>query len=135
MKNFRKDIDGAIAVEFALIMPIMLMLIFGVFQVSMLFLTYNQSMNVARELSRQLHIGNVSAANAQQWVNGRMPTHVNFNLNVTHPDDHPDGLHGVTIEMSMADTVVADPFGFFNGRTMTVNVVATPFQIFDDEDD
>lgn len=64
MSNFKKrtnrlarDERGSPAVEFALIAPVLILLILGIVQFGFAFYTYNEMMNGAREGARRLAVG------------------------------------------------------------------------------
>lgn len=54
------DERGAALVEFTIVLPILLMLTFGVVQYGMLFLTYNNMQNVARDVARSWAVGELA---------------------------------------------------------------------------
>lgn len=56
---------GAAAAEFALLLPLLLLLFFGIVQYGLMFFTYNNMSNAAREGARALAVGDVNAAGAK----------------------------------------------------------------------
>lgn len=60
-----QDTAGAGAAEFALILPLLLLLLFGTVQYGVMFFTYNNMNNAAREGARALAVGDVNVANAE----------------------------------------------------------------------
>ena len=56
-RGFGKDEDGSPAVEFALVAPILLLMVFGIVQFGFAFFTYNEMMNGAREGARRMAVG------------------------------------------------------------------------------
>jgi Flp pilus assembly protein TadG len=55
----RED-KGTVLVEFLIVMPILLMLLFGAIQYGMLFITYNGMLSAVRETSRQWSVGTLT---------------------------------------------------------------------------
>ena len=52
-----REEKGTVLVEFLIVMPILLMLLFGAIQYGMLFVTYNGMLSAVRETSRQWSVG------------------------------------------------------------------------------
>lgn len=57
--------DGASAAEFAMILPLLLLFLFGIVQYGIMFFAYNNMSNAAREGARAMAVGEVDAAGAQ----------------------------------------------------------------------
>lgn len=55
--GFLRDQRGSPAVEFALIAPVLMLLVFGIVQFGFAFYTYNEMFNGAREGARRLAVG------------------------------------------------------------------------------
>ena len=55
-----RDRSGASAVEFALILPVLLLLVFGTFQVSLLMYSYNLMVGAARDATRAMAVCTIS---------------------------------------------------------------------------
>lgn len=62
--------SGAAAAEFALLLPVLLLLFFGIVQYGLMFFTYNNMNNAAREGARALAVGDVDAAGAKSRAEG-----------------------------------------------------------------
>jgi Flp pilus assembly protein TadG len=56
-RGFLRDQRGSPAVEFALIAPVLMLLVFGIVQFGFAFYTYNEMLNGAREGARRLAVG------------------------------------------------------------------------------
>jgi Flp pilus assembly pilin Flp len=56
-RGFLRDQRGSPAVEFALIAPVLMLLVFGIVQFGFAFYTYNEMFNGAREGARRLAVG------------------------------------------------------------------------------
>ncbi len=59
-----RDRDGAAAVEFAFIMPILLLLFSGIVQFGSIMFLENHMTNVARETTRRVAVGELAQADA-----------------------------------------------------------------------
>ena len=62
LDRFARDQRGSPAVEFAMIAPVLILLILGVVQFGFVFYTYNEMMNGAREGARRLAVGATEAS-------------------------------------------------------------------------
>ena len=75
---------GAIAVEFALVLPVLLVLVFGVVQFGNILSTRQIMIYAAREAARSFAVGESTVAQAQQVALNRLATsQLNFTINVT----------------------------------------------------
>lgn len=133
MPNLRRlleDRRGAIAVEFALVMPVLLLFLLGIVQFGSAFFIQNNMLNTARELARRLATEQVTVQDAESWAIDRLPAMSrNYDVDVTPPDpDDPDAnFFRVVIAVPLADAVIVDPLGMFrtgNLRAEVFNSVA-----------
>lgn len=62
MKRLRGDRNGAAAVEFALVLPLLMTLVFGVFEFGMLWNAYQIITDAAREGARRAVVANLALA-------------------------------------------------------------------------
>lgn len=117
---------GAIAVEMALVTPVMLALTLGIIQFGMLFYLQNSMVNAARETSRALAIGSITSSQAQTYAEGLLVDwNVTFTVNPQMPNaaDPTDTAVVVSISAPMSQAVVVDPFGVFGSNTISANAV------------
>ncbi len=61
-----KDKSGSNVVEFAIVAPLLLLIILGIMQFGMILFTYNNMVQAAREAARTLAVQETTAAEAQQ---------------------------------------------------------------------
>ena len=92
--------DGAAFVEFALVAPVFLMLLFGIIEFSRLMLMYHHVGNAARDGSRyaivhgSTSLANATAADVENYVRSKSPVDPNNVLVTTewqNPVDHKPG--------------------------------------------
>ena len=122
------DLRGAIAVEFALIMPILLLFLLGIVQFGSAFFLQNNMLNTARELARRLATEQISVHDAERWAIDRLPAlTTNYRVVVTPPDpDNPDAnFFRVVINAPLADAVIVDPLGMFRRGELQAEVFAS----------
>ena len=58
---WRKSEDGGTAVEFAFVLPVLLMIIAGIMQFGAIFFLQNNMANAAREAARALAVGSIAS--------------------------------------------------------------------------
>src|SRR5687768_12321414 len=68
----RPDKNGGAAVEFALVSPVLLLLVAGVIVGSLLLYTWGNMEHVARQAARTAAIGSITAAEAETFVKAKM---------------------------------------------------------------
>jgi len=130
LRRLLLDMKGAIAVEFALVMPVLLLFMLGIVQFGSAFFMQNNMLNTARELARRLATDQVAVQDAASWAIDRLPTFsTSYDIDVTPPDpDNPDAnFFRVVIAVPLADAVIVDPLGMFrtgNLRAEVFNSVA-----------
>jgi len=109
------------AVEFALVMPILLLMLTGIVQFGSIFVLQNNMQNVAREVSLRLATGDLTAGGATNWAVQRLPRRIDaFRVQVAQKDD----MFDVTITAPIDQAVPIDPLGFFRTGTLTARATA-----------
>jgi hypothetical protein len=120
------DLRAAIAVEFALVMPILLLFLLGSVQLASAFFVQNNLLNTARELARRLATDQVAVQDAERWAIERLPALSEaFDVDVTAPDptDPNADFFRVVIVVPLADAVIIDPLGLFRAGNLRAEVV------------
>lgn len=120
------DRRGAIAVEFALVLPVLILFLLGIVQIGSAYFLQNSMLNTARELARRLATAQVTAADAESWALERLPTlSRSYVVDVTPPQPGtPDGdTFRVVISMPLRDAVLVDPLGLFTEGNLQAEVM------------
>jgi hypothetical protein len=128
LRHLATDLRGAIAVEFALIMPILLLFLLGIVQFGSAFFIQNSMLNTARELARRLATEQVTVADAANWAIDRLPAlSTNYDIDVTPPvpGDPDANFFRVVINVPLADAVIVDPLGLFRSGELSAEVFNT----------
>ncbi len=119
-----RDRGGAAAVEFAFILPIMLLLFSGIVQFGSIMFLENHMTNVARETSRRIAVGELAQADAASSVQQAL-----VNWGVSYDDsvattDVGGGNQNITVAISlpMADAALMDVLGVFQSGNLTAAV-------------
>jgi len=69
LKDWRKRGEsGAAAVEFAIVLPIFLVMLFGIIQFGSVLFLHNNMMNAARETARRMAVAELTAAQADPFA-------------------------------------------------------------------
>lgn len=122
-RAFARDRGGASAVELALVLPFLMLLLTGIVQVGSAYLLQGSMQNVARELSLRLATGDLAAEAAAGWAVERLPTRIS-RYAVEVREVPGDEILTVVIAAAMPEVVMIDPGGLFAGRRLTVQASA-----------
>ncbi|MCZ6610610.1 MAG: TadE/TadG family type IV pilus assembly protein [Alphaproteobacteria bacterium] len=119
-----RDRDGAAAVEFAFILPILLLLFSGIVQFGSIMFLENHMTNVARETSRRVAVGELAQDDAKKSAQQAL-----INWGVTYevlitPSSAGGGNDDITVAISlpMADAALMDVLGVFQSGNLTATV-------------
>ncbi len=118
--------SGVVAVEMALVAPILITMLMGIIQFGAIFFLHSNMGNAAREASRALAIGSISTkSQAQSLVEGRL---VNWGVDFTvattlpNPNDPNDTDYTVTVSAPLSEAAIIDFLGLFEDRTLQSSV-------------
>ncbi len=119
-----RDRDGAAAVEFAFILPILLLLFSGIVQFGSIMFLENHMTNVARETSRRVAVGELTQADAAKSAQQAL---VNWGVNYKVSAATVDAGGGnqdiiVTISLPMAEAALMDVLGVFQSGNLAATV-------------
>ncbi|MGF9759787.1 TadE/TadG family type IV pilus assembly protein [Microvirga sp. 0TCS3.31] len=123
----RRDESGAIAIEFALIAPVFLLLCSGIVEGTLLFHTWGNMENISRQAARSAAIGMLTKDQAEALIKTRMQASTGA-PGVTATVTFEKGLqpvdNAVTVNVTMPASELSKvlPFGIFRGfdlRTTT----------------
>ena len=136
---FLADPRGAAAAEFAVVMPLLVLLVFGVVTFASALFVHSNMLNAARESARQVSVtdaashtpgGAIHCLQAEAQIPGSAEKvacdylntwGTNFLIDVT--DRCPaERIVDVNIRTDAANAALLDIFGFFNGRTLEADV-------------
>ncbi len=119
-----RDRGGVAAVEFAFILPILLMLFSGIVQFGSIMFLQNHMTNVARETSRRIAVGELAQADA---VSSAQQALVNWGVTYevsVATTDVGSGNQDITVAISlpMAEAALMDVLGVFQSGNLTAAV-------------
>ena len=120
----RMDQAGAAAVEFAFVMPILLLVFAGIVQFGSVLFLQNHMSSVARETTRRVAVGDLDQAGA---VTAAQSTLINwgvtYNVNVAAIDVGGGVMDYTTsISLPMRDAAIIDVLGLFQNGDLTAAV-------------
>ncbi len=113
---------GVAAIEFALVMPFVLLVLSGIIQFGFVLFLQSHVANVARETARRVAVGEFEQAEAEQFAQDSLLNWgVTYTVAVTFPD--PDDVD-VQISLPMSQAAMIDLLGLFQSGTLTAAVTA-----------
>lgn len=100
--KFVKNTEGSAAVEFAIIFPILAMMLMGILEFGLIFFTYSTSQQVTWDVSRQIATNRLPATQARQALLDRMPAWVRARQDVVVAVSSTNGQSTLTIDIPAA---------------------------------
>ncbi|MGI9504491.1 MAG: TadE/TadG family type IV pilus assembly protein [Geminicoccaceae bacterium] len=103
---------GAGAVEFALIVPFLILMIVAIIEMSNIYFMRNQLNEIARDATRRLAVGALELSAAESFVLARLAKTSNVNGAVEVAETEADDIVDVTLSLSVpfADILLFDQF-------------------------
>jgi Flp pilus assembly protein TadG len=115
---------GAIAVEFAILATLLFTLVIGILDVGNVMFLYNNMLNVAREASRSVAVGEATQAQGQTQALAKLNNFygksgkVNFTVVVTLPVAGQFEVK-TTVSAPLSQMLMLDVFKLFGNSTLT----------------
>ncbi len=101
----RHERSGATAVEFAFLLPVLILVLVGIMQAGMLFFVQNNMARVAHDTARRVAVGELTTATGKTYAENQLVNWgVTFNVTVTEPGSDVS----VVITVPMAEAAVLD---------------------------
>jgi len=122
-----RDRSGASALEFAFIMPVLLLFVGGIIQFGAVFFVESNMANVARDAARRISTGQYDELQAETFARDRLAYWgATFNVDAQLlPDPVNPTETEITVEISvpLADAAIIDLLGLFNSGTLRARAV------------
>ena len=101
--KLRRDRRGSAAVEMALLLPLLTMMVCGTLQYGVLMFTYNSMLNAARNSARALAVGSANEASVAASAKASLPRWVAAgDWTITPQDTGTTGTNQVTTSISIS---------------------------------
>ena len=116
-----RENGGVAAVEFAFVLPVLVILLAGMIQFGLVLFTQHNMGEVTRETARRVAVGALTQTQAVQFAEDQLVgLSTTFDIDVTVPDpsDPTDTDVEVVITAPMEDVAVIDILGILEGRTL-----------------
>ena len=127
MAGRRRGDDGAAAGEFALVLPILVLFLFGIVQFGLLYSVYNTMVHAAREGARGMAVQQMTAAEGETLTRDRLSAYTNLPFAVTtrtpDPTDPNDLDVSVSVRVPLSDAMVVDMLGLAAGQQVSTQIV------------
>lgn len=94
----RRGRSGSAAVEFAIVLPIFLTLLFGIIQFGAILFLHNNMVNAAREAVRRMSVAEMSPAEAEAYAESYL---AGWDLNFTVTANGPPTITDVTVQITV----------------------------------
>lgn len=117
LRAFATDEDGVAAIEAALILPLVILLVMGTLEASFTFYTYTEMQHRTRDFVRRVAVGSLTPTQAKADLGSSLPSwaskHAEVDVSQTHPSD--PALNIITASISVPIRY-ASPLPFFSDR-------------------
>lgn len=116
---------GSTAVEFAFVIPVFLLFLIGIFQFGMVIFLQNNMAHVARDVSRRLAVGDLTATEAVAAAEGTLINWgIDYSVQVVEPNpsDPTDKDVTVSITAPMEQAAMFDILGILEGSSLAAAV-------------
>jgi Flp pilus assembly protein TadG len=121
MRN-RTHRKGTVLVEFALVLPLFLLLLLGIMEFASVFFVRHAILSAASEASRSYAIGESTSAQAEQIALTQLAG-INADFSATSSSESDTGLERwVEVSVSMNQASLGDPLNLLGSSPLTVRV-------------
>jgi Flp pilus assembly protein TadG len=127
------DRSGASAVEFALVASILITLVMGIIEFSLVLYTYTEAGSATRDVARRIATGRLVSTNAQSEVRAQLPNWVrnwaNVTANQTTPGTAATNQITVTVTFPASKATPTTYLGFAYGSLTLTNTTTMQQEI------
>ena len=118
--------DGSVAVEFAFIAPILIVMMFGIMEFGLIFYTFISAQSSARDITRRLSLNQITPSQASGIALSELPSwsssHATISVNQSTPSDPSTNQFTVAISIP---AVYATPTNVLKWAYSSVTLVAS----------
>jgi hypothetical protein len=113
---FASDRRGVSAVEFAFVLPVLIILLTGIVQMGLMFLVQHNMTSVSQETARLVAVGEFTPAEGKTYADGKLVNWgMSYDIDVQPVGD--DIVVGISVPLS--DVALIDYLGLFKSGDMT----------------
>ncbi len=118
---------GTALVELAIVLPMLLLVVFGIIEFGSVMYTRHNMVQAAREAARILAIKDGTTAEATAVANSRLAlvSGVNFTVSITAPTSDSDPNQDVTVVITapLSEAALSDPIGIMGNAVISARAV------------
>ena len=115
IRSLLQDTRGAALTEFALTLPVLVLMLTGIADVGHAFTVHNNMTSASQDAARQLAIGAMSTSEAETFAESRLMSD-SINYTVTATDSGGDAV--VSVSAPLSEAVFVDILGVFSSGTL-----------------
>lgn len=117
LRNFGRKQDGVVAVEAAIILPVVILLIMGTLEASLTFYTFTEMQHQTRDLVRRVAVGSLTPAQAEEKLASSLPTWASQYATADVTETDPGNTRANIITASVSVPIRhGSPLSFFFDR-------------------
>ncbi len=114
---------GVAAIEFAFVVPVLVIMLTGIIQFGAILFVQQNMGHVSRETARRLIVGDLTTAQAPQFVQDRL---VNWGASYSVNATEPNGDFRVEITVPVAEVSLVDVLGLFQSGELSAVTIMRP---------
>ena len=116
LHRFRSSQHGVAAVEFAIVLPLLVILLTGIVQMGLMFFVQHNMVSVSQETARLVAVGELTTGEGETYADGHLiDWGMTYNISVQQVADDID----VDISVPLSDVALVDYLGLFKTGDMT----------------
>ena len=116
LQRFRSNRRGVAAVEFAIVLPVLLTLLTGIVQMGIMMFVGHNMVSVSQETARLVAVGELTEAEGQTYANDHL---MNWDLTYDVSVQRQGSDIVVDIAVPLSDVALIDILGLFNSGDLT----------------
>ncbi len=116
LHRFRSSQRGVAAVEFAIVVPVLVILLTGIVQMGIMFLVQNNMVSVSQETVRLVAVGELTTAEGETYADDHL---INWDMTYDINVQQQGSDIVVDIALPLSDVALVDYLGLFESGNMT----------------
>ena len=116
LHGFRSSQRGVAAVEFAIVLPVLMILLTGIVQMGIMFLVQHNMVSVSQETVRLVAVGELTTAEGETYADDHL---INWDMTYDINVQQQGSDIVVDIALPLSDVALVDYLGLFESGNMT----------------